>query len=443
MAPSKYIFSSCRLSRNAVSARYHCHSRQEFQSPHSPILFAFRPTAPPDPSIQAVNDAMANWAFAQAAASFAPAISHLAVANLQQQQQQQQQQIYQAKSKDEASANALQLKESYEAIAVANLQQQMYQVQSQDEAKAVVNLQQQQQQMYQAKSHDEAKSNALQLKESYEAVAAAKLQQQKQQIYQAKSQDEAKSNALQLKESYEAKANALKSQDEAKAKALQLKENYEAKANALKLKENYERYLKTQAIEMDRRMAKNVATREPVAHEEPRVAPTTKDAKVEQPAAESQKRSSTARPGAAKKPRTEEDNAAGTILLGFLSSLRQSYEDALVGKQKLSNINGPIMTSRKSVETSSSSADSIGSGGCDGPADFFKQKRHAVPVTDASSGTSQQVESSVDDSDWNSDKKTDPSSSEDSDKEVNRHYSKGPPRKRMKTKKLADERRAS
>jgi hypothetical protein len=54
-----------------------------------------------------------------------------------------------------------------------------------------------------------------------------------------------------------------------------------------------------------------------------------------------------------------------------------------------------------------------------------------------------QVESTVDESGWNSDNETDPSSSEDSDKEANRHRSKGPPRKRIKSKKLADDRRAS
>jgi hypothetical protein len=325
--------------------------------------------------MHAVNDVMKNWAFVQAAASLAPAISHLAVANLQQQQKQQhlqQQQLCEAKkSQDQANAkaHALQLKKNL------------------DQAKA--------------------KAHALQLKENLDRASA-------------------KVHAAQLKENLDrASANA------------------NVNDHALQLKENYERYLKTQAIEMSRRSAENVTSRGPVAMKDPTGVPNTINVKVEKPA----KRAASTKvvSGAAKKPRTEEEEAAGTILLGFLSSLRESYEDALVDKQKLSNGLGsiPMMTSRKLSETNSSSTDSLGSGGCDGPADFFTQKRQAVPVTDSSSGTSQQVESSVDDSDCNSNLKADPSSSEDSDKEANRHRSKGPPRKRMKLRKLADDRRAS
>jgi hypothetical protein len=340
--------------------------------PHFVILSTlFRST--PDPSMHTVNDVMKNWAFVQAAASLTPAISHLAVANLQQQQQQ-------------------------------HLQQQ--QLQQICEAK---------------KSQDQAnaKAHALQLKENLD-------------------QANAKVHTLQLKKNLD--------QANAKAHTLQLKKNLDrANANdhALQLKENYERYLKTQAIDMNRRVAENVASRGPVANKDPTGVPNTINFKVEKPAKKAAPIKVVS--GTAKKPRTEEEEAAGTILLGFLSSLRESYEDALVDKQKLSNGLGsiPMMTSRKSIETNSSSTDSLGSGGCDGPAGFFTQKRQAVPVTDSSSGTSQQVESSLDDSDSNSNLKADPSSSEDSDKEANRHRSRGPPRKRMKLRKLADERRAS
>jgi hypothetical protein len=331
--------------------------------------------------MHAVNDAMKKWAFAQAAASLAPAISHLAVANLQQQQKQQ------------------------------HLQQQQLQ------------------QLCEAKKSQEqanAKAHALQLKKNLD-------------------QANAKAHALQLKENLDRAS--------AKVHALELKENLDrasasanAKDHTLQLRENYERYLKTQAIEMNRRNAEIAASRGPVANKDPTGVPNTINVKVEKSA----KRAASTKvvSGAARKPRTEEEEAAGSILLGFLSSLRESYEDALVDKQKLSNGLGsiPMMTSRKLSETNSSSTDSLGSGGCDGPDDFFTQKRQAVPVTDSSSGTSgtsQQVESSVDDSDCNSNLKADPSSSEDSDKEANVHRSKGPPRKRMKLRKLADERRAS
>lgn len=81
-------------------------------------------------------------------------------------------------------------------------------------------------------------------------------------------------------------------------------------------------------------------------------------------------------------PRTAEDTAAGNMLLGFLCSLRQSYEDAL----------------RNGNDSSQPPA----------------------RVSDESNATSESGEanqSSIEESDWNSDKKTDPSSSEDSDKE--------------------------
>jgi len=131
----------------------------------------------------------------------------------------------------------------------------------------------------------------------------------------------------------------------------------------------------------------------------------------------------------------EDEKDAGNILMGFLSSLRSSYEDALrnknttsgskpMGSTKLSPQPQPQVTFVKSSSTS-------------------RTKRPSA-VTDSSS---QPAESSVEDSDWNSDnggKKTssDPaSSSEDSDgsgnarkvQQVGDKYSKGPPRKRYKS----------
>jgi hypothetical protein len=134
-------------------------------------------------------------------------------------------------------------------------------------------------------------------------------------------------------------------------------------------------------------------------------APRSKSQNAKQPSSKS------APKGA--KPRTEEDKAAGTILVSFLSSLRDSYEDALRARGETTRL-------EESDDT-------------DGT------RTSKVPnVTDCSS--THQPESSIDDSDWNSDKKTDPSSSEDSDKDEKegRRNSgthdphKGPPRKRLK-----------
>lgn len=94
-------------------------------------------------------------------------------------------------------------------------------------------------------------------------------------------------------------------------------------------------------------------------------------------------------PSKRESPRSDEEKAAGTMLLGFLSSLRQSYMDAVREK------NGQEKTEMPQVTIDKSGMDM------------------SVPaVTDASS--TQPVDSSMDDSD--SDKH--PSSSEESDKEV-------------------------
>lgn len=135
------------------------------------------------------------------------------------------------------------------------------------------------------------------------------------------------------------------------------------------------------------------------------------------------KKSKTSKSGS--KKRTVEDQAAGTILIGFLSSLRDSYEEALSGRgdeqDETTSSNGAATESRSNG------------------------RKHPANVTDSSSSQAQ-PESSLEDSDWNSDKKTDPSSSEDSDKDDKdggSRYSKGPPRKRLKKRKAMTEQKAS
>lgn len=153
------------------------------------------------------------------------------------------------------------------------------------------------------------------------------------------------------------------------------------------------------------------------------------------------------------KPRSAKDKAGGSDLLGFLSTLRQSYENALRDKQATSvngihNIKrlpqvGSILESSRNSDSSSDDAN----------------LRHPL-VSDSAS--SQRLESSAEDSEEWTSKKTDPSSSSDggdsdkeisdrarassssdcseSEKEVNHRKqrarkessSKGPPRKRFK-----------
>jgi hypothetical protein len=118
------------------------------------------------------------------------------------------------------------------------------------------------------------------------------------------------------------------------------------------------------------------------------------------------------------------------MLLGFLSSLRQSYLEAVRDNY----------TDEPTVQGTM-------------PPHVTATKRDEAYVPATVTDSSQPLDSSVEDSDWNSDKKTDPSSSEDSDKETPanprkkrsslsdsdragiRRVSKGPPRKRLKAKK--------
>ena len=139
-------------------------------------------------------------------------------------------------------------------------------------------------------------------------------------------------------------------------------------------------------------------------------------------------RSSAIPSGPLKRQRNDEDKKAGTILLGFLSSLRQSYEEALKEKEGEQQPSQPPLTAGNIRMNAA------------------PRKSRPPQVSDISSGVSSstgQPESSVEESDWHSDKKTETSSSEDSDKETGESSNKGPPRKRLKTKRATDERRES
>ena len=242
------------------------------------------------------------------------------------------------------------------------------------------------------------------------------------------------------------------------------------------------------------------------------------NSKAQQVAANEAKASQTSKDG----QHSEEDEADGTILMGFLSSLRSSYDDALgrkgkgpgasdtpakikkrprledessAKKQKLEHktklSHGSSKPNKSQVEGAKKpSADSAAKSesvektseanipvksrvsAASSLADSYRQfttaslqNRRTTPayITDMSTSTSETssgnnstnpVESSLEDSDSNSDKcgdvnsekgKDNPSSSEDDDKmdvrenRDDRFRSKGPPRKRMKVKKGTDD----
>ena len=113
-----------------------------------------------------------------------------------------------------------------------------------------------------------------------------------------------------------------------------------------------------------------------------------------------------------RKPRTVEEQAAGSILLGFLSSLRKSYLDAVQDRDGSEDSAGAASALHRSHVTFPN--------GVVGPS----------AVTDAS----ESQPSSEENYDWR-EKRVDPSSSEDSD--ARGEISRGPPRKRLKLKKDA------
>jgi hypothetical protein len=131
-----------------------------------------------------------------------------------------------------------------------------------------------------------------------------------------------------------------------------------------------------------------------------------------------------------KRSRAQEDQAAG-----FLSSLRDSYEQALATDPSTAE---PPRT--KDNEFTAANIQRIQS-----ELPKMEDKRRVRPSTVTDTSSAQQAESSFEDSeDWNSDKNTDPdqSSSGDSNKDeketnmdanMDSFYSRGPPRKRHKT----------
>lgn len=173
------------------------------------------------------------------------------------------------------------------------------------------------------------------------------------------------------------------------------------------------------------------------------------------------------------------DEEAGTVLLGFLNSLRQSYEDAMEKKNDDSKVDCPkssIVTTEPTREAKNSTKDSPNLTSIirnrqtetykrgskrsperispnNDPQDepgrslstavsrFISTKgshrsQRPASVTDVSSGNSSSHQGEFSSSIEDSSDKTDPSSSEESEKEDparKRWQSKGPPRKRVKS----------
>jgi hypothetical protein len=331
------------------------------------VLYFYRNGAPQLPG---VDPMITNWAISQVAAALVPALSQLTSSNLQH-------------------------------LQIPQAQQQLQQLQA---------AQQQQQQQ------------AQQLVAQQKAQLQARIQEQQaivnQKLFQLLNKDKVEAQApIQSNPIVPAVAVSSSSQVQSNEMPKEVQQHDPSKYFAAQFKQAYDRHLCSLGIqpEMNENEAKSNATsvdEKPTTTPKMEILPSTQPESVQ----------------VNEFPRTEEDKEGGTALLGFLSSLRNSYENVLRDKQL-----------------------SIGSG-----ESMYSSNR---PATVTDSNSSQQRDSSVEDSDWNSEKKTDNSSSEDSEKEeqantkqkrnhhnnqggTNVYHNQGPPRKRLKVKRVADKVRA-
>lgn len=312
------------------------------------------------PQIPGVDPMITNWALSQVAAALGPALSQLATGNMQHAPQaQQQQQLQQAQ------------------------QQQQLHLQQQQQ---IQQAQQQQAQNLLAQQKVELQNRI----QEQQAIVNQKLFRLLNQ-----ETDESKTKSEQ--------APSQSTEVQTTAKVLGPEQDDQTKYFAAQFKQAYDRHLNSLGIAVD-------STASPT---EPKVAASGNEESrqmIQKSLPNECGSISTDEP-----PRTEEDKEGGTALLGFLSSLRKSYENVLRDKQMSLGDESMYMANR--------------------------------PATVTDSNSSQQRDSSVEDSDWNSDKKTDNSSSEDSEKEEsmntkckgsNVYHNQGPPRKRLKVKRVAD-----
>jgi hypothetical protein len=360
--------------------------------------------------VPGVDPSLASWAFTQVAAALGPALSQLAAANIKQQQQAQlqahQQQAEQIFAHQKAQLQS-RIQEQQSII-----QQKLLQLQNQGQAMPLPVPEQSsqgQQPVLMPPNMEQPSQSQVQelLPPQPDQVNGHRLPQpvQSQQLQEHRLlQPEQEPRLEQL----------MHSQTKHPPPSTRTFQEEKSKVFAAEFKEAYERHLKSLGIEAARDMdGSNEASSMQKAEPAP-LATMPNTATLSQ----ANVRGIPDTVDTNEVRRTEEDEEGGTALLGFLSSLRKSYENVLREKQ--------ISESSKS--------------------ELSYNVTRAATVTDSNS--SQQRDSSVEDSDWNSDKKTDNSSSEDSEKEdgsdekvknASVYHNQGPPRKRLKVKRVADE----
>jgi len=436
-------------------------------------LYRSPPAQSVDEPLRAVQDAVTNWAWAQVAASLSNALPQLTAANLQQHQQQQQ--------------LMMSLSRVLPQLAAANLQQQPSPAPQAMPTPAQQSIQQHLQALQQ--QQEQSRLEALQ-----------KEQRQKKNSLQRSSSGETNIFAQQLRQAYESQLRAREQAEASRNKVAVPPTAAEVVAIMPKTVDgalNLPQKVCNMPLGSSQDDTRSKGTKRLNGYKDKRreksgkINPTGVAADREKPRKES---------------RSDEEQAAGSILMGFLSSLRDSYEDALQKKQgsaatstalsdpsqnikkrarregdrsskkqkldrasTIANDNGTMPNATAVVEKDDQmkvSAPTIPQKALE---ESYRQissnslqgrRSNAAYITDMSTSTSETssgnnstnpVESSLEDSDSNSDKcgegKDNQSSSEEDNKiDVGNHRddrfrSKGPPRKRMRMKSSEDSKR--
>jgi hypothetical protein len=353
-----------------------------------------------------VDPNVASWALSQVAAALGPALSQLAAANITQMQQQQQQAQIQAHQQQAEQILAHQKAQLQSRIQEQQsiIQQKLFQLQHQGQAISLPIPEQPSQGQQQGTPPKLDHPSPRQDQEILLSQPDLASQLNGQRLPHPDSPRQHQDQRLLQPEQHPQMEQTLQYKLKLPPQPIQTFHEEKTKIFAAEFKQAYERHLMSLGIEVAPDMN---PTKEATSIQ--RNEPTTLSQVNVQSIPEAMDTNEVRR--------TEEDEEGGTALLGFLSSLRKSYENVLREKQ--------ISESSKS--------------------ELSYNATRAATVTDSNS--SQQRDSSVEDSDWNSDKKTDNSSSEDSEKEeggdekvknASVYHNQGPPRKRMKVKRVAD-----
>jgi len=292
-----------------------------------------------DASVQAVNDALTQWAWAQVATSLSNALPQLAAASLQQQQQEQQ----------KLQQQQQQLQQHIQKQVQQQIQQQMQQHLQQQQQHLLLQQQQQQRQKQQEQQQKEQ-----QQKQQHHH------QNQHQQQWKKAHEEQANLFALQLRKAYEVQFQANKKQEEELSNEKKKNATEESQQNdpILKaLKQHQQQTQYTQGpqqvvnlndlvpaitfISSNKKSSKTECDsinqyHNLISKASHLVPEDFKNNELPQESIQCEKEESSVTSKQSEvsilseeKPRTKEEEAAGNILMGFLSSLRGSYEDAI------------------------------------------------------------------------------------------------------------------